>query len=393
MTGWIGRGWARVGRWGRWRVGAAVVAVLLVASIVGAATAGRTAGPSSGAPAVQLGTGPTGIHSSPSTPAPGSFRLGIAGPAGSASGASGAPVGGAGGGAGSGGVAASGEAGGVAVGAPSAAASAGSAGSPGGVTPVPVPPPNPGTGQVSTLAAPKVVENASVALTVGHGSLNNVVDQFTALASADGGIVSHADQSTTSDGVPGASMTLRVPDAQFASALARIKSTGKVTSIQSSGDDVTSQYVDLQSRIHALQASRDQYLQILSRASAIGDVLAVQNQLDGVQSQLEQLQGQLNVLDDQTTYSTIQVAIVEALPAGRPDTQPKPASGLARAWHRAAAAFTGGLDWLVGASGALGFAVLLVAGLAVVGRLGWALVGRWRRGSGVGPATPAPTSV
>ena len=58
------------------------------------------------------------------------------------------------------------------------------------------------------------------------------------------------------------------------------------------------QYVDLQSRITALQDSRQQYLTILAKATTVGDVLAVQEQLDGIQSQIEQLQGQLQVLSE-----------------------------------------------------------------------------------------------
>jgi len=331
-----GKTMALLGHWRRWWVAGAALALF------GAAVAGLGFAQGSSAPPGALSGAPVPLPARIGAPAPGGTAGGIS------SAVTGAVAAGAGGGS-----VASGPA-------------------------LPVPAPGPDTGQVSTLVAPKVVENATVDLTVGHGALGRIVDQLTSLAGADGGIVSRADQSTGSDGLGNASLTLRVPEAEFASALTQIKAAGKVTGVQSSGADVTSQYVDLQSRIQALQASRDQYLQILAKASAIGDVLAVQNQLDGVQSQLEQLQGQLNVLNDQTTYSTIQVAMVEAPVPGRTQPQPGPQSGLAQAWHRAAAAFTGGFDWLVGASGAIAFALVLGVAIGVIGRLGWGLTTRRR---------------
>ena len=49
----------------------------------------------------------------------------------------------------------------------------------------------------------------------------------------------------------------------------------------------------------------------MARATTIGDILAVQNQLDNLQSQLEQLQGQLQVLNGETTYSTLAITLSE----------------------------------------------------------------------------------
>ena len=72
--------------------------------------------------------------------------------------------------------------------------------------------------------------------------------------------------------------------------------SGKTTKLTTKATDVTGQYVDLQSRIAALEASRQQYLTIMAKATTVGDVLAVQAQLDTIQSQIEQLQGQLQVL-------------------------------------------------------------------------------------------------
>ena len=46
---------------------------------------------------------------------------------------------------------------------------------------------------------------------------------------------------------------------------------------------MTGQYVDLQARLTALEDSRQQYLTILAKATSIGDILSVQEQLDSIQ--------------------------------------------------------------------------------------------------------------
>ena len=161
----------------------------------------------------------------------------------------------------------------------------------------------------------KVEETGSVDLTVGKGQLEPVLTRLTNLATAEGGFVA-STQTQSGDGastpLSSGSITLQIPEASFALVVAQAQTFGKVTSLTTRGTDVTGQYVDLQARIAALEASRNQYLTIMSKASSIGDILAVQAQLDALQTQLEQLQGQLQVLDSETTYGTLVVSVSDA---------------------------------------------------------------------------------
>ena len=50
----------------------------------------------------------------------------------------------------------------------------------------------------------------------------------------------------------------------------------------------------------------------------MGDVLAVQEQLDAIQPQIEQLQGQLQLLTSQTAYSTLTVDVSRHATPARP---------------------------------------------------------------------------
>jgi Domain of unknown function (DUF4349) len=221
----------------------------------------------------------------------------------------------------------------------------------------------------------RIAQTGSLDLTVAHGALTSTMNKLTALASAYGGFVANSQTHSSidggaSDGPPTGSVTLQVPVANFAALLAETKSLGKPSSVSTKATDVTGQYVDLQARIAALEASRQQYLTIMAKASSVGDVLAVQAQLDSLQSQIEQLQGQLAVLQSETDYSTLIVAVSEA--GTHHHRTPTPAaSGITKAWHDSLHGFAVGVDGVIRLAGPLLFALLCVAALVLGGRLSW----------------------
>jgi Domain of unknown function (DUF4349) len=213
----------------------------------------------------------------------------------------------------------------------------------------------------------KIEQTGSLTLTVGRGKLNRTVTQLTALAGAYGGFV--ANSQTQSGASPSGSVTLQVPVDSFAAVLTRAQALGKPSDLTTKATDVTGQYVDLQARITALQASRQQYLTILAKATTVGDVLAVQEQIDSIQSQIEQLQGQLQLLTSQTSYSTLTVTVGEGTPP--PPPGPLPESGLVRAWHASIGGFVTGVEGVIRIAGPLLFALLLLGVLLAGGRALW----------------------
>jgi hypothetical protein len=218
----------------------------------------------------------------------------------------------------------------------------------------------------------RVIKTASASLSIPRGRLQTVMGQLGDVASTDGGYVQSSTTSSSSPGQPATgNATLRIPVDNFETALDRVKALGTPTSVTSSGQDVTSQYVDLQARLQSLEDSRTQFRQILTHATSISDILAVEQQIGDIQTQIEQLQGQLNVMSDQTAYSTITVSLSEAPTTTAVKPPPAPPSGLSKAWAHARHSFAHGLEAVVAASG--GFAVFLIcAGAALLlGRLAW----------------------
>jgi hypothetical protein len=139
--------------------------------------------------------------------------------------------------------------------------------------------------------------------------------EISALAERLGGFVvsSNLGQTYVGDNVkvPEGSIVIRVPAKDLDSALAEIKaSVVEVQSENRNGQDVTDQYVDLQSQLKAKQAAADKLYEILQKTEKAEDTLAVFNQLTQVQSEIEVLKGQINYYDQAAALSSISVQVL-----------------------------------------------------------------------------------
>lgn len=221
-------------------------------------------------------------------------------------------------------------------------------------------------GPVPLSSGARVVESGTVNLQVHPAAVGATLTRLAALAVAEGGFVasSQTQQSATS---PSGTMTLRVPVAHFTGLVAAVGQAGRVTYQEVTGQDVTGQYVDLQARITALDTSRSTYLTIESKATTIGDILAVQQQIDAVQQELDQLQGQVQLLANESAFGTLSVTV------GVPTPRPNPSSGLSQAWHHAVRSFVHGVEDIVAATGPLLLVAICLLLLTVLVRVGWRL--------------------
>jgi hypothetical protein len=209
----------------------------------------------------------------------------------------------------------------------------------------------------------RIVRTATVELEVGQDRLNDTINRATDVVTRAKGIYVGSSTSVPGDDAASGQVSFRVPVDAFEPVLRELKGLGTYRGEQSSTEDVTNQYVDLNGQLAAWRAQERVYLRLLDRAKSIADVIAVQNQLQQVQSNIERLQGQLNHLEDQSSFSTIVLQLSEpgaAGPAGQPQGR------LARAWATAvsglgvmAAAVLVGVVWLA--------PVAALAGLVLVG--------------------------
>jgi hypothetical protein len=106
--------------------------------------------------------------------------------------------------------------------------------------------------------------------------------------------------------------TLRVPADQVDATLAEVKTLGRVESESQGGQDVTSQYVDLEARLGNARNTEDRLTDLLrNRTGKLSDVLAVEQELDRVRGEIEQMEAERKNMAKQVSYATLTVTIAE----------------------------------------------------------------------------------
>ena len=112
-----------------------------------------------------------------------------------------------------------------------------------------------------------------------------------------------------------ATISIGVPVDQFERSLSRLRGLAvKVLDETASGEDVTNQFVDLQSQVTNLEATRDRIKSFLDDAKTVDEALRINAELANVEAQIEQIKGQINYLQDRSAYSTITVNFEPVLP-------------------------------------------------------------------------------
>ena len=171
--------------------------------------------------------------------------------------------------------------------------------------------------------------------------------------------------------VPEGQITIRVPVESLDEALDTIKSDViEVQSENRSGQDVTKDYVDLQSRLKNLEATEAQLVKIMQDANKTEDVLNVFNQLTSIREQIEVVKGQIQYYEESAALSAINVRVI-----AEESVQPIEVSGW-KITGTARNAFQSLIDFAQGFVRFLIWLVILIipAGLVILGLL-WAL---WR---------------
>ncbi len=203
-------------------------------------------------------------------------------------------------------------------------------------TAVPLPTPLPtlaGGNVLPVAAAPRanrlIVKNADLQLTVEHTDV--AIDRLTQIVGDVGGYIISSRvwyQAWLDKEYKYASITLGVPVDQFETAMRRLRDIAlSVDDERAGGQDVTDEYVDLQSRLRNLEATRDRIRTFLDQAQNVEEALKVNEELKAVEAEIEAVQGRMNYLFDRASYSTITVQLSPALPdlpAPTPTPTPTP---------------------------------------------------------------------
>jgi hypothetical protein len=174
-------------------------------------------------------------------------------------------------------------------------------------------------GEVQVAGDRKVIKTAYIELEIEVGKFESTLFELTNLAEQNGGFVSNSQSYSDSEGnLTSGSVTIRIPSNKYNSALNRVKEMGTVKSTSSSGQDVTQEYTDLESRLRNYEAQEEVLLDLMKESKKVSDSLEVQRELSNVQEQIELIKGRMQYLDDMVSFSTIDVFFHEPEPIADP---------------------------------------------------------------------------
>jgi hypothetical protein len=216
--------------------------------------------------------------------------------------------------------------------------------------------------------------------------LNIVVKQFDdARNSLNAILVRHLGYSAelsvnTAEGAPRSlHAALRIPAPELASALADLKSLGRVDSESQTGEEVTTQHTDLVARLKNSRETEQRLQAILrERTGKISDVLAVEQEIARVRGEIEQMEAGQKALEHRVDFAAVQLNLAEEykahLGSALPAIPTRLRNALVNGYREAVESLVGIGLFAAGYGPSL---LLWIAVLFFPVRAGWR---RWKRG-------------
>ncbi|MDG5787748.1 DUF4349 domain-containing protein [Evansella sp. AB-P1] len=107
-------------------------------------------------------------------------------------------------------------------------------------------------------------------------------------------------------------LVVRIPQEHFHSFLNDMESTStKVLERTIHGNNVTEEYIDLESRLRSKEAVEERLLLFMEEAENTEDLLKISNDLTKIQEEIERLKGRMNYLENNVAFSTVTIYINE----------------------------------------------------------------------------------
>jgi hypothetical protein len=215
------------------------------------------------------------------------------------------------------------------------------------------------------------------------------------IAGANGGFVSAS--STRIEHVKGpdgverdrsfANLTVQVRSDTYDPAVQALRALGKVESENGASQDVTEEYVDLDSNLRSLRATENAVMTMLQKATNLPDILTLQRELNGIRQQIERIEGRKRFLSNRSEFSTVAVTLNPPPLAAAATPTPTPVPG----WTPVASAQVGWQASLRIVRALVDLAVVTIAfswWLVPFGLLGAFLVPRLARRARTGGTVP-----
>lgn len=150
-----------------------------------------------------------------------------------------------------------------------------------------------------------IIRNADMSLVVED--VLEARDEIASLAERLGGWVVNSNIYGEEEEMRGW-ISFRIPSDKFEQALAELRALAvRVTSESTSTQDITEEYVDLESRLRNAEAAEGQYLALLDKAETVEDTIKIYEALTRIRYDIEQIKGRMQYLERLVAMSQISV--------------------------------------------------------------------------------------
>ena len=206
-------------------------------------------------------------------------------------------------------------------------------------------PPAPADGSVAVDQAAQqqdiqhlIIRTGQIAVAVDNtrDAQKNIEQMVNSMAAQGAFVVSSNVYGGSTDVSPSIDMVIRVPADRFDDVMNHITglaAKGTVPTSSQSGQDVTEEYVDLQSRLKSLEAARDRLQQIMENAQTTEELLQAEQQLTAREAEIESIKGRMQFLEKSAALSSITISLQPYILSQPVDDRWRPAETVRRAFE------------------------------------------------------------
>ena len=103
-------------------------------------------------------------------------------------------------------------------------------------------------------------------------------------------------------------LLVRIPSKNFDQFIAEIsQGVGYFDAKEISSQDVTEEFIDIESRLKTKKALENRYIQLLQKANKISEILEIEKQISQIREEIESKEGRLKYLSSQVSMSSVSV--------------------------------------------------------------------------------------
>lgn len=223
----------------------------------------------------------------------------------------------------------------------------------------------------------KLIYKASLTMKVkDYGAAQSEIRDLVTLA---GGYILQFSENSTAHEL-GGQFILKIPAGGFSSFLKDLDKIPVLANTQRNvqGQDVSEEYVDLESRLKAKQILETRYLEFMQKATKTDELVSFTNELGKIQEEIERIKGRMRYIDQNVSFSTVEIRVYQPEGKAADETgEEEKTSLLERAGDAMGASFGFLSRFGQGLVVLVASLLPLLAVLAVVGVPGWLL---YRRG-------------